>query len=201
MIDERFDPLHVLAELHARHVRFVLVGDLAAMAHGSTLSTDRVEVCVADDDEDVERLADVLDLLEAERIDDEDDPYRVAFRTAAGRLDAVELAGGNGFSDLEARAVPMPVGHGVVVNVAAPEDLVVLQLASDDLIGAVRSTAMRPPERSGSDPRILDEDEFGPEIDGRPATPWRRVVRALEDVDRFMTDLNEGKLPDRRRRS
>src|SRR4029453_15867189 len=41
-----FDPLRILAGLRAHGVNYVLIGGLAAAAHGSPLETDDVDVCL-----------------------------------------------------------------------------------------------------------------------------------------------------------
>lgn len=214
MDEETFDPLHVLAELHARRVRYVLVGDLAAIAHGSTLTADRLEVCVADDDEDVARLGTILQLLDAEQDESAGDPHRVVFHTAAGRLECVEVPSAEDYAELEARATDMTLAHGVIVHVAAPEDVAMQKLASDDLVGAVRATAWVEPRGEVApvarpipypvSERLLREDrsEFDTEPPSWRGAPWRRLWRTFEDVDRFLTDVNEGTRPiSRRRRS
>jgi hypothetical protein len=206
--EETFDPLHVLAELHARHVRYVLVGDLAAMAHGSTLTADRVEVCVADDEEDFARLGTLLQLLDAEQDESAGDPHRVVFHTAAGRVDCVEVPSAEDYAELEARATDMTLAHGVIVHVASPEDVAVQQLASDDLIGAVRTTALGEDHRvvsrtsglSSAGPASEDRSEFDTEPPSWRGAPWRRLWRTFEDVDRFLTDVNAGTRPISRRR-
>jgi hypothetical protein len=206
MDEETFDPLHILAELYARHVRYVLVGDLAAMAHGSTLTADRLEVCVADDEEDVARLGTILQLLDAEQDVSAGDPHRVVFHTAAGRVDCVEVPNAEEYAGLEARATDMKLAHGVVVHVAAPEDVAMQQLAADDLIGAVRTSALVGRRREivsvSDDVVTLDRSEFDTEPPSWRGAPWRRLWQTFEDIDRFLTEVNEGERPiSRRRRS
>ncbi len=205
MEEETFDPLHVLAELHARRVRYVLVGELAAVAHGATLTPDRVEVCVADDDEDVARLGTILQLLDAEQDESEGDRHRVVFHTAAGRVDCVEVPSAEDYAELESRATQMTLGHGVIVHVAAPQDVAMQQLASDDLIGAFRTSALAERRREMDAPSgsvAEDRGEFDTDPPGWRESPWRRLLRTFEDVDRYLTEVNEGTRPlSRRRRS
>jgi hypothetical protein len=200
MTEEAFDPLRVVAALDAHGVRYVLVGDLAAMAYGAPRSADRIEMCVAEDDDDIARLGTVLQALAAEQDEATGDPQRVGFRTSAGRVECVEMPDVGGYAALNARATNIDMGRGVIARVAAAQDVAGQQLASDDLVGAVR-TATLGEDRLEVHP---DEDEYGPEpaaLDGR-RNPLRRVWRTFEDIDRFMSDLNEGTLPwsrDRRR--
>ncbi len=56
----RFDPVHILSRLQAHGVRFVLIGGLAAKAHGSPTLTVDIDVCYARDRDNLERLAAVL---------------------------------------------------------------------------------------------------------------------------------------------
>lgn len=191
MAEATFDPLHVLAELHARQVRYVLVGDLAAMAHGATQTANRVELCLADDDEDIARLGPILQILDAEQDDSSGDPRRVAFRTAAGRVEFLDLSEAGGYRALDTRASDVDLGHGVIARVAAPEDIGVQKLVTDDLVGAVRSRAL------GRSRTSLDENEFDSETDDLSwrHAPWRKVMKKFEDVDRYLTEVNEGTRP------
>lgn len=191
MAEATFDPLHVLAELHARQVRYVLVGDLAAMAHGSAQTADRVELCLADDDDDLARLGTILQILDAEQDDTSGDPRRVVFRTAAGRLEFLDLSDTGGYQALDTRASDVDLGHGVIARVAAPEDIGVQKLASDDLVGAVRSKAL------GRAAPAVDETEFASE-EFTWRSPIRKVMKKFEDVDRYLTEVNEGTRPLRR---
>jgi hypothetical protein len=196
-VEQTFEPLRVLAGLRARGVHYVLVGDLAEMAHGAAPTADRVEVCVSADDDDIDKLGVALMALGAEPMGEPDDPHRVTFSTNAGVVECMELAREDGFADMERRATQMHVGHGVIVNVAAPEDLKVHLLANDDLQGAVRAAALA---EGRADEAVRSQDEFGPEAEGPGGfrAPLRRVWKAFEDVDRFMNDLNDGG-PGRRR--
>jgi hypothetical protein len=57
--DEIFEGLN-------RHgVRYVVIGDLAAVLHGSPLPTLDVDICPADDPSNLERLADALEEMDA----------------------------------------------------------------------------------------------------------------------------------------
>jgi len=57
-VSARFEQL--LQALHAAKVKFVLVGGLAAVAHGAATLTGDVDVCYARDQENLERLAQAL---------------------------------------------------------------------------------------------------------------------------------------------
>lgn len=120
MAEETFEPLRILAELNAIGVRYVVVGDLAREGAGSVLTADRLEICVADDDEDIDRLRATLVALEAEQDAPSDDPHRAAFRTRLGRLECLEMAADAEFAELERRAGHLDFGNGVIVR-AAPQ--------------------------------------------------------------------------------
>lgn len=201
MTEAAFDPLRVVAALNAQGVRYVVVGDLAAMAHGSARSAERIEICVGEQDDDIARLGIALQSLGSVPIPGGDE-HRVPFDTWAGRVECVELPDDGGYAGVDAHASDVDLGRGVFARVAATQDVAAQQLASDDLVGAVRAAALGV-DRSG-EPADLDEDEYGPDPatpDGRMG-PFRRVWKAFEDIDRFMSDLDEGILPwsrDRRR--
>ena len=193
MAEEIFDPLRVLAELNALGVRYVLVGDLAAVP-GFPLDADRVEICVADADEDIERLRMLLEALDAEQDGATADPHRAVFRTIAGRIACREMPTDGAFAQLQARATVINFGRGVIANVVAPEGVVASTLGSRDPVGVAGATPLaldRPRLRRS---RREDEDEFGPEPampPGQHMTPWQRAWKALGDVDDFLSELNE----------
>lgn len=63
----RFHPEVILRSLIAHDVRFVVVGGLAAQAHGSPSLTSDLDVCYARDALNLQRLAAVLEELRAVR--------------------------------------------------------------------------------------------------------------------------------------
>ena len=52
-----FDPVAILEALTQRGVRFVVIGGIAALSHGSPLPTEDVDITPERDDENLERLA------------------------------------------------------------------------------------------------------------------------------------------------
>jgi hypothetical protein len=181
MPDELDDPIRIVAALRARGVDFVLVGSLAAAAQGSSLSTADVEVCLADDDENLKRLGLALDDLAAVAIPaEDDDDHRVSFASQAGRLTCVEVPGG--YQELHTRASATDLGLGVMAPVAAVEDLVVLARSSGDLESAARLASFT------DEPTIVLEPE-GTAAPGRPRVTTR-VLSVLERVDVFLSDLD-----------
>lgn len=122
-----------------RHgVRYVLIGGLAAVLHGSPLPTLDADICPSRDHDNLDRLAGALEELDA-RIRTSDVAGGVAFPrdavflarvdllnlvTRAGDLDvAFAPAGTGGYADLSVRAVPMII-LGLTVAVAALEDVI-----------------------------------------------------------------------------
>lgn len=64
---ERFQPDVILRSLNDHGVRFVLIGGLAAQAHGSPSLTGDLDICYARDGDDLARLAATLSELSAVR--------------------------------------------------------------------------------------------------------------------------------------
>jgi hypothetical protein len=181
-----FDPLRILAALGAHDVRYVLVGGLAATLQGSPSETDDVDICLASDDENLERLGLSLDGLGATGLPPEDD-HRASFSTAAGRLDCLELPHGSlSFEQLAEHASSMDVGHGLHARVASLEDLVTLKRASGDLQAAAHLASL-----SHEEPAHVAEASAEDAAATEPP-PRNRLWKALEDVDSFLTRLTEG---------
>jgi hypothetical protein len=181
MPDELDDPIRIIAALRARGVNFVLVGGLAAAAQGSTITMAGVEVCLADDDENLKRLGLALDDLGAVAIPAElEDDHRVSFDSEAGRLTCVEVPGG--FQDLRDRAALADLGLGVTAPVAAVEDLVGMARSSGDLESAARLASF------ANEPTIVLEP--AEETTAERPRVTRRVISVLERVDTFLTDLD-----------
>ncbi|HSF18147.1 MAG TPA: hypothetical protein VLK65_21615 [Vicinamibacteria bacterium] len=128
----------IFACLDRHEVRYVLIGGLAAVLHGSPLPTLDVDICPSNESSNLTRLATALQELEA-RIRTPDSPDGVKFPYDAGFLANVRLlnlvtrfgdldlsfepAGTQGFSDLADGAVEMKI-RGVGVPVAALEDVI-----------------------------------------------------------------------------
>ena len=89
---EPFDPIRILAGLRSHGVNYVLIGGLAAAAHGSPVETDDVDVCLASDDQNLDRFGLALLDLGANPVpDDGGDDDRVSFMTSAGRKHARQV--------------------------------------------------------------------------------------------------------------
>jgi hypothetical protein len=128
----------IFACLNRRGVRYVLIGGLAAVLHGSPLTTADADVCPQEEPENLERLAGALEELDA-RIRTPDSPAGIQFPreaaflrglqvlnliTRCGDLDlAFRPAGTGGFADLFSRSVAMKIGS-ITLAVASLEDVI-----------------------------------------------------------------------------
>ena len=128
----------IFACLDRHGVRYVLIGGLAAVLHGSPLTTTDADICPEHEPGNLERLAAALEELDAKiRTPDSSEgvpfPHDGAFlrdlqilnlTTRFGDLDlSFRPAGTAGFSDLAMRSVPMRI-RGLEVAVAALEDII-----------------------------------------------------------------------------
>ena len=194
---EQFDPLRIVAGLRAHSVNYVLIGGLAAAAHGSPVETDDVDICLASDDQNLDRFGlALLDLGANPAPDDGEDEDRVSFVTGAGRLDCMELGGR--YSELAWNAKDIDLGRGVVAHVADLKDLAELKRSAGDLSGAAHlgSLAVAPAE-----PEVGEREEHlsGPVREGNC---WgTKLMKSLERVDTWLTDLNNGDLHRRQKAS
>lgn len=128
----------LFARLEHFGVRYVLIGGMAAVLHGSPLPTLDIDICPAPDRENLERLAALLTDLDA-RLRSASDPEGVPFPHHAAILSQAELlnlttrlgdidlalrpAGIAGFAELAPNAIPMTIS-GVTIHVAALEDVI-----------------------------------------------------------------------------
>ncbi len=192
---EAVDALRILAGLRSHGVRYVLVGELAAAIHGAPLDTDDVDICVPDDQQNLPRLSLALQQLGAQLgAAAAEDEHRAVFDTPFGRLSCLEDA--TEFASLDANATEVTLSHGVAARVAALEDLARMKQGSTDLQGAVRLAAFV--ETAEGSARQLDLPvDPDPEPNGR----IDRILRKLEDVDTYLTQVNNGERPLRRKRT
>jgi len=155
----RFDPVHILRRLQAHGVKFVLIGGLAAKAHGSPTMTVDIDVCYARDRDNLERLAALLgELGTVLRGAPPDLPFHpdrkmlergdvFTFTTDFGDLDILGTpAGVSGFGELDANADEAELDDGLVVRVASLDDLIRMKRAAGrpkdrvelEILGALR---------------------------------------------------------------
>ncbi len=153
-----FDFLGVLRTLTAHEVRYVLIGGVAANAHGSPSITQDIDICYERSDENLERLAAALQALNAHlRGVDPALPFQLdaktlkmgdsfAFDTDAGAFDCLGTpAGTDGYKDLFANATLMDF-DGLQAYVVSVDDLIRMKRAAGrpkdrielEILGALR---------------------------------------------------------------
>ena len=153
-----FDPIRALKGLNERGVRFVVIGGVAAAAHGSPSVTRGLDICYERSPENLGRLADSLlelgarlrgvnddvpFLLDAETLAHDD---HFTFSTDAGDLDCLGTpAGTTGYRELVADATAMDI-DGLTMAVASLEDMIRMKRAAGrpkdrvelEILGALR---------------------------------------------------------------
>jgi hypothetical protein len=133
-----FDPERLIKALSHHHVRFVLIGALAARLHGFPRLTAAADITPADDMRNLERLAAALEDLDA-KVYTESVPEGLVFDrsaaalshatmwnlvTNAGRLDIAFLpAGTKGYEDL-AKDAERFEAFGVQFLAASLDDII-----------------------------------------------------------------------------
>ena len=156
----RFQPDQILRVLTAHEVRFVVVGGLAAQAHGSSSLTNDLDICYARDRDNLERLAAALAELAA---------VRRGLPPGSPRMPALDArtlrAGGlftttTRYGDFDLLATPDPgfdferlrenavttTLHGVELSIASLHDLIEMKRAAGrpkdrielEILGALR---------------------------------------------------------------
>lgn len=134
----------LLAALLRHRVRFVVIGGVAANAHGSTTATLDLDICYSRQATDLEGLAAALRELKVTlRGADRDLPFRIdartlrnglnfTFRTEYGAFDCLGDASGYTFDVLAPNAHSTTIG-GVEVLVASLDDLIRMKRAAGRL--------------------------------------------------------------------
>jgi hypothetical protein len=142
MVSDEFDPARMLAALREVHVRFVLVGGMAAILHGDVGVTIDIDVVPERERGNLDRLAIALRSLDA-RIRSEEAPEGLPFdcsgaffrnlapdailnlTTHAGDLDLTFCPSGTeGYADLRRDALEIEAADGVQILVASLADVI-----------------------------------------------------------------------------
>jgi hypothetical protein len=135
--DTEFDPIPILETLRRHGVRFILIGAAAAVAQGSPIPTDDVDITPARDGDNLDRLASALRDLGAKLrtpTDPVDFPVDGPFlnvgeiwtlSTPHGDLDISFIPSGTrGYEDLRRNAVELELAPGLEVTVASLADVI-----------------------------------------------------------------------------
>ncbi len=138
------DLVRLLGALDEHAVEYIVIGGLAAIAHGARRMTLDLDIVPRPDSPNYERLAEVaaeLEVADATAVDGavrEIDPRdgvdlarsrNVTLRTAAGQLDVLnEPRGAPPYAELEAGAQRLAIA-GIDVQVAGLDDLVAMKRA------------------------------------------------------------------------
>lgn len=157
--------------LRRHNVRYVLIGGLAALYHGSPFPTEDADIAPADDSDNLANLAAALRELNA-RIRTDSDPHGVPFvcdaktlasaltwnlTTDAGDLDvAFQPSGTRGYPDLHANASKTDL-YNVTVEVASLGDVIRSKQAANRpkdqrVLPALRELLARNPSSRNSSP-------------------------------------------------
>lgn len=158
-----FDPLGALRALHRHGVRFVVIGGVASVAHGSPSVTKDLDICYERTTDNMERLAtalreinarlrgappDVPFLLDAKTIERGD---AFTFSTDMGPLDCLGTPSGvRGYEGLLANSADVDFG-GLTLPVAGIDDLMDMKRAAGrpqdlkelEILGALRDELER----------------------------------------------------------
>lgn len=140
-----FDPLRALRTFNQHQVRYVLIGGYASSVLGAPIVTNDLDVCYERTAENMERLAEALQELQATlRVAGVDEvlPFIVdgrtiaagdsfTFNTDAGPIDVLGTPSGTGgFRDLDADATTYDLGEGLLVRVVSLDDLIRMKEAA-----------------------------------------------------------------------
>lgn len=143
-----FEPLRILEALNQEKVRYVLIGGMAAVVHGSTLPTADVDVVPARDHDNLERLARALHRLDA-KLRTEDEPVTAPLDAPFLRNMPLMLNLVTEFGDLDLTFHPAGPHHGHdgwrdgATLIDLGEHVEVMVAALDDIIASKRA-ANRP---------------------------------------------------------
>jgi hypothetical protein len=144
-VAEPLQPAAIFAMLAEHHVRYVLIGGLAAVLHGSPTVTTDADICADRSPDNLRRLSTALEEIHA-RIRSASEPEGVAFRPDAvllGRMKVLNLstdlgdldltfepAAFDGYDELAKNAVTVSVS-GADVTVASLDDVIRSKEAAD----------------------------------------------------------------------
>lgn len=145
-----FDPVRILSTLKRHGVALVVVGGIAAVAHGSPLVTEDVDISPDRRTENLDRLAAALAELGARlRVAGEPEgvpfpidagflaaqPHMLYLVTRFGDLDLMLTPAGfpNGYDDLIGQSITVDLGDGTGTPVASLRDVITSKQAAGRL--------------------------------------------------------------------
>jgi hypothetical protein len=143
---DRFDPYAILAALEAERIGYVVIGAFARVVHGSGETTDGIDIAPSLREDDLRRLARVIEGLGGDPVDPEQlaAAERTIVRTGAGELVIVpEPWGTRGYEGLRIRANRENLGEGVRPPIASLADCVRMLDASTRAIDQERIQRVR----------------------------------------------------------
>lgn len=124
-----FDPRALIATLERHRVEYVIVGALARVLHGTTETTDELDIVPATKERNLQRLQKALDeiapdaTIDAAALPGSTNPV-TRLGTRHGTLAiAIEPAGTRGYDDLKRAASREHLGEGLRPQVASTGDL------------------------------------------------------------------------------
>jgi hypothetical protein len=134
-----FDPYAIFEALEGERIAYVVVGAFARVVHGSAETTRGIDISPSLRDDDLRRLARVIDQLggrgpDGEPVTPEDlaAGERTAITTRAGELAIVPAPWGTrGYDGLRVRSNRENLGHGLRPPIASLADCVRMLDASD----------------------------------------------------------------------
>jgi hypothetical protein len=143
-----FDPYAILAALEGERIGYVVIGAFARVVHGSGETTDGIDIAPSLREDDLRRLANVIeglggrgDSLDPRGLASEE---RTVVRTTAGELAVCpEPWGTRGYDGLRIRATRENLGSGVRPPIASLADCVRMLDASTRAIDQERIRRLR----------------------------------------------------------
>jgi hypothetical protein len=143
---DSFDPYAILAALEAERIGYVVIGAFARVVHGSGETTDGIDIASSLREDDLRRLARVIEGLGGGSVDPEQlaAAERTLLRTGAGEFAIVpEPWGTRGYEGLRIRANRENLGEGVRPPIASLADCVRMLDASTRAIDQERIQRVR----------------------------------------------------------
>jgi Nucleotidyl transferase of unknown function (DUF2204) len=121
------DLVRLARALNAHHVRYVLIGGFAVIAHGGTRTTKDIDLLIDADPKNVGRVREALQILEDKAVNDvsDEDVARYSVVRVADEIvvDLMAKACGVDYADASRDAVEIPF-DGVPIRVASPLTLI-----------------------------------------------------------------------------